>query len=1182
MQQGQISAVISRLSDISQNGTSALLDMVDEILLQVRQSEAAVLLVLDQMEELLGLSDAHACNRFLDLLRHALERGDGRLLVLATLRSEYLGEVQILPFLTTPTPLPYGEQTLDPVPLERLDIIIREPGRRWPQPVEFADRLVERIVRDTGARDALPLLAFTLHRLWCDTAARADGLFQNEEYERLGGLEGSVRTAADEALALPRRTPAEIEALREVFVPALVRVDAEGVRTRRRAFLADIAPATRALLKGFIDLGLLVTDRDPGGRETVEVAHEALLRTWPQLDRWLADDQDALRLLDGLDRAARDWENGKRAPDLLAHRGGRLTEVQALLGQDRFKQVIGEPERQYLDAAVQAEAERAAQVAEEQERRVRDAERITEEQRKVAQRTMFGAGIAVLLMLIAGYAALLASQQSKNARHQLAALYEEQGRQELLMGQHERALAYLNAAYSQGADSASLRYLIAQAARPLGVPRVSLKDENDPIREAAFSADNRLVITVGEKGAAKVWNARTGAVVLSVGGDASEPVSAASFSPDSTHILTISRSGKAVVRSIDNPANQGSIGNPDGGVRGARFSPRAPASVLTEGPGGRLEVWDGHSGKRTVSLQGPTADIETAAFSADGSTIAAAAAGTLWVWKSDSGDLIRSLDGPADPVKSIALSDDGSKMLTITNTLGAAQLWDVAKGEQMVRLGGVRGAVVVEGQINADGTQLLARTQSGGLLPWSAEHGGLTIKDSDGSWIRCAALSPDGKRIALGKESGWAGVVDAVTGERVASVMGHSLRVNSIAFSPDGKRILTASDDRTAEIWDVDRDALVATLAGHSDGLTSVAFSSDGQDALTIGRDASARLWEAPRDDLLNSQEASTKEIGVVTFSPDGKLLLSAGYEAIARVWDASSRRLVPVAEVKGLDPPIAAAAFSGDQGSVITGGFEGTVRISNARTGKEMANRSEHTGAIRSLGTGEARVISAGADWAVRTWDTTSPAPPAVFNIPGERREVVALSRDGRLVAAPDAREGVNIWSVADGKLVAFLGEDAERLRYASFGLNGSRVLLIRENDVVRHYKTAKIWDVASRSPLVSLQEGADLIEVASLSADGTLAVSGHGDGQLRVWDPESGRLLAALSKSGSPISAVAFSPGSERIVVGRRDGTVQIWDVNRDTRSPEQLSAFVKQRVAFQLRDGRLLPVGARALPR
>jgi hypothetical protein len=206
-----LEAVAGRLAAPSQDGGGSLQVLIDEVRLRVGQPEAAVLLVLDQMEELLGLSEAQARGRFLNVLRHALKHGNGRFLVLATLRSEYLGEVQLLPFLTTPSPLSYREQTLDPVPLDRLEAIIREPGRRWPQPVEFADRLVERMVRDTGTRDALPLLAFTLNRLWRNTPARADGMFQLEEYECLGGLEVSVQTAADEALDLRRRTPVELE-----------------------------------------------------------------------------------------------------------------------------------------------------------------------------------------------------------------------------------------------------------------------------------------------------------------------------------------------------------------------------------------------------------------------------------------------------------------------------------------------------------------------------------------------------------------------------------------------------------------------------------------------------------------------------------------------------------------------------------------------------------------------------------------------------------------------------------------------------------------------------------------------------------------------------------------------------------------------------------------------------------
>ena len=288
-------------------------------------------------------------------------------------------------------------------------------------------------------------------------------------------------------------------------------------------------------------------------------------------------------------------------------------------------------EKRYLDACIAAQQARDAAEREEQERRVRDAERIAEEQKKAAaaqkktaQRTRIAAGFFLVFMVIAIASAWFAVQKGNEAQRRLAELYEEQGRQELLKGNHEPALAYLNEAYAQGADSVSLRYLIAQAVRSLGVPRVSLEDERGPIREAAFSPDNRLVITVGEKGTAKAWDAKTGAVVFSEGSDGAEAVGAATLSPDGTRILTVSRNGKAKLRRIDDPVAQVVFGNPDGGVRAAHFSPSG-TRVLTEGPGARLEVWDPDGGKQVVSLHGHTADIESAFFSADGSTIVAAA-----------------------------------------------------------------------------------------------------------------------------------------------------------------------------------------------------------------------------------------------------------------------------------------------------------------------------------------------------------------------------------------------------------------------------------------------------------------------------------------------------------------------------------------------------------------------------
>ena len=87
------------------------------------------------------------------------------------------------------------------------------------------------------------------------------------------------------------------------------------------------------------------------GDDSAEIAHEALIREWPRLRGWLAEDREELRALRQLTTAARAWEDaGRDEADL--YRGPRLAAAVELAGDERQ---LSRVEREFLDASRDAQ-----------------------------------------------------------------------------------------------------------------------------------------------------------------------------------------------------------------------------------------------------------------------------------------------------------------------------------------------------------------------------------------------------------------------------------------------------------------------------------------------------------------------------------------------------------------------------------------------------------------------------------------------------------------------------------------------------------------------------------------------------------------------------------------------------------------------------------------------------------
>ena len=225
--------------------------------------------------------------------------------------------------------------TVEPIPVERYPELVEGPANRGGIFIER--NLIQRLLQDAGQPDSLPLLAFTLRRLYdlhfegshADQCAR----LAIQDYDKWGGLAGAVQNAADRIVNEPKPADDEIGALRDAFIPGLVKTNDEGGYSRRRTFLEAATYGPEAAEK-FINARLLVAGKD--GKATVEIAHEALLRTWPKLANWLVEDRDKLRQHNAIVRAAQEWNQHRQEDPYLVHRDGRLEDAGKLVSEQRF------------------------------------------------------------------------------------------------------------------------------------------------------------------------------------------------------------------------------------------------------------------------------------------------------------------------------------------------------------------------------------------------------------------------------------------------------------------------------------------------------------------------------------------------------------------------------------------------------------------------------------------------------------------------------------------------------------------------------------------------------------------------------------------------------------------------------------------------------------------------------
>ena len=138
--------------DQAVQSADTFLELLKELRESVGSREATVLLMIDQCEELLAGGANEEGDRFLAFLRAVLDREDSCLMVLATLRSDFLGSFQEHPTMRGLRVEPF---TVPQMAVDDFATVIEDPARI--AGLELGPGLVQAMIGDTKTSDALPL-----------------------------------------------------------------------------------------------------------------------------------------------------------------------------------------------------------------------------------------------------------------------------------------------------------------------------------------------------------------------------------------------------------------------------------------------------------------------------------------------------------------------------------------------------------------------------------------------------------------------------------------------------------------------------------------------------------------------------------------------------------------------------------------------------------------------------------------------------------------------------------------------------------------------------------------------------------------------------------------------------------------------------------------------------------------
>ncbi|MDQ1307682.1 MAG: hypothetical protein QG671_3515 [Actinomycetota bacterium] len=711
------------------------------------------------------------------------------------------------------------------------------------------------------------------------------------------------------------------------------------------------------------------------------------------------------------------------------------------------------------------------------------------------------------------------------------------------------------------------------------------------VRRISISPDGQRIATVGG-GSVAVRDAGSGRGIWHY----SEPgiLWSAIFTPDSSKVITTGNDG--LIKMWD--ASTGARLPEDPWEAFSRWCPDPPsdrpsidAVVTADGSkvvsaGYGVYLWslpDGLPlqayGARSHLMRRLTYHVAAAP---DASWVAGSSKDGLEVWDTGTGRLITTL-GDAGPARFITVSADGRR-LAAGRSDGEALVWDATHDFALIaRLGGQEGLAALAFSPNGE---LLYASGGGEVRIWEPSQARSSDSLGLSRPVDSAHVFPDASMAALSVQGGEVHLREIATGKLHATLAHEEDTPPKVAIAPNGEWLATEQHGKLS-VWTRQGSSITAFDVSSTTGaIRQIRVSADSEVLFTVD-DLAVRAWDVNSGVSLTTMATFMRDVSSLAFSPDGTWLAAGDYYGTIWIWDTASGTLRTTMGGEYLGAPIKAlSAPNSDEILAFCGSDLERWDINQGRRTSRSGTSLHHPPHVALsrestlISTHEPVALSGDGRWFISAdhgptisteetacGDSTGHTPhPTPHRLDRDHYGwALALSDNGELLATI-SNEEIIVYETSRDSIVATFPSSwtAPTPLGMSLALSTEQLAHAINDDVrILSFATKK----ASRLPA-----NLGVIREAAFSPDGQYAAALTDEG-VRVWHTQTRQTLPSPQLDERP-TALAFTPSGTSICIAEPT-RVRVFDL--PTVRPQATAALPDgiglQQIAATLDDARLV---------